>query len=118
MSTQVLTLQPEAIRHTDTAKSWAEGLVKLVDAALRAGETVVVSTETKTLTPDELAQRLMVSRSTISRRIKAGEIAVIKVGNRNRIPYSEAYRLRKQQMEAMMAASAADIEAELFGDDE
>jgi hypothetical protein len=35
---------------------------------------------------------------TISRRIKAGEIRVVKVGNRNRIPYSEVARLR-QQME-------------------
>jgi excisionase family DNA binding protein len=71
----------------------------------------------RVLSPEEAARRLMVSRSTISRRIADGEIQAIKVGNRHRIPYSEVQRVWNESMEAMAKIVAPDIEAELFGDE-
>jgi excisionase family DNA binding protein len=59
----------------------------------------------------------MMSRATVSRKIAAGEIHAIKVGNRNRISYAEYRRVWEQTMKTIAEASAADIEAELFGDD-
>jgi excisionase family DNA binding protein len=100
-----------------SAPSWKDALIRFVEHAAFNGQTVVVSAETRMLTPDELAQRLMVSRSTISRRISAGKIKAVKVGNRNRIPYPEARRLWDEQMDRIAELVAPDIEAELFGDE-
>ncbi|MDR1264477.1 MAG: helix-turn-helix domain-containing protein [Propionibacteriaceae bacterium] len=118
MSTPVMTLEPEAVSASLANSSWRDALIRFVEQAARSGQTVVVSAETRMLTPDELARRLMVSRSTVSRRISAGEIKVIKVGNRNRIPYPEARRLWDEQMDAVAELVAPDIEAELFGDED
>ncbi|MDR1189519.1 MAG: helix-turn-helix domain-containing protein [Bifidobacteriaceae bacterium] len=118
MSTPVMTLEPEAVSAAGREPAWRDSLIHFVEHAARSGQTVVVSVETRMLTPDELARRLMVSRSTISRRISAGEIKVVKVGNRNRIPYPEARRLWDEQMDAVAGLVAPDIEAELFGDEE
>ncbi|MDR1077947.1 MAG: helix-turn-helix domain-containing protein [Propionibacteriaceae bacterium] len=111
----VIAVSPRHRRHDGRGIAPAIGLV---EEAARAGQTVVVSAETKMLTPDELARRLTVSRSTISRRISAGEIQVVKVGNRNRIPCPEARRLWDEQLTAVAKLTAADIETELFGDDD
>jgi excisionase family DNA binding protein len=112
-----MTLEPDAVRSPKAAEAWRGALISFVEQAALAGQTVVVSAETKMLTPDELARMLMVSRSTVSRRISAGEINAVKVGNRNRIPYPEARRLWEAQMKAVADLVAADIEAELFGND-
>jgi excisionase family DNA binding protein len=109
-------LEPEAVSATRMQSQWEDALIRFVKEAAQTGQTVVVSAETRMLTPDELARRLMVSRSTISRRISAGEIKVVKVGNRNRIPYPEARRLWNEQLDAVAELVAPDIEAELFGD--
>jgi excisionase family DNA binding protein len=113
-----MTLEPDAVRSPNHAPAWRDALISFVEHAANSGQTVVVSAETKMLTPDELARMLMVSRSTVSRRISAGDIRVVKVGNRNRIPYPEAHRLRQEQMSAMLDLVAPDIEAELFPDAE
>jgi excisionase family DNA binding protein len=118
MVTPVMTLEPEAVRSaTEKQSVWEEALIAFVREASAAGKTVIVSTQTKTLTPEEVARGLNVSRSTISRRISDGQIKVVKVGNRNRVPYPEFRRLWEDSMARLVDASMADIEAELFGDD-
>jgi len=117
MSTTILTLEPDALVGAQERSSWEQAIVALVRRAAADGQRVVVSTETKMVTPEEAARMLMVSRSTISRRIAAGEIRATKVGNRNRIPYAEVRRAWEQQMDIIAAAAADDIEAELFGGD-
>lgn len=114
----MLTLQPEALQTDNALSMWEQAVLTLVREAARSGHTVMISTEPKLFTPDEAAHQLMVSRSTISRRIADGDIHSVKVGNRHRIPYSEVRRIWDQQMTAVAQASAADIETELFGNHE
>ena len=115
MVTPVLTIEPDMLRSSRDTEQWAEALVACVRRAAEAGETVVVSVAPKMLAPSEVARGLNMSRSTVSRRIAAGQIRSVKIGNRHRIPYAEYRRLWEQSMTAMAAASAADIEADLFG---
>jgi len=117
MSTTVLTLEPDALAAPKDRSTWERAILALVRNAAIEGQRVVVSTEAKMVTPEEAAHVLMVSRSTISRRIAAGEIKATKVGNRNRIPYAELRRVWDRQMDSIAQATAGDIEAELFGDD-
>ena len=115
MNTTVITLEPDILAGPQTSSHWEDAVLALVRQAAARGERVVVSTEAKMLTPEVAAQILMVSRSTISRRIAAGEIRAIKVGNRNRIPYAEVRRVWDEQMDKIAATVADDIEDELFG---
>ncbi|TFD59618.1 helix-turn-helix domain-containing protein [Cryobacterium sp. Hh38] len=93
-----------------------EQVAAYVQRAAAEGASVTLTSKQRMLTPDQVAAALGVSRSTISRKIKAGEIHVVKVGNRNRIPYEEFERF----WDATMANDAAlvddDIEAEFFGE--
>ena len=115
MSTPVLTLQPEAFQTDSTRSKWEDALLAVIREAAQSGQTITVSVETKLLTPQDAATRLMVSRSTISRRVAAGEIRAVTIGNRHRIPYSEISRIWNEQMASVATASAPDIEADLFG---
>jgi len=117
MSTSVLTLEPEVLLQSGEQSPWEGALIAFVREAGQSGHTVVVSTETKFFSPEEAAQRLMISRSTVCRRIADGEIKAVKVGNRHRIPYTEIQRVWRESMAAMTKAVASDIEAELFGDE-
>jgi excisionase family DNA binding protein len=90
--------------------------VDYVRRASRAGDTVVVTAKARMMTPEEVARGLNVSRSTVSRRIAAGEIRSVKVGNRHRVPYLEFMRVWNDSMGRFAEASAADVEAELFAD--
>lgn len=94
---------------------WARGLLHLVVEAAKSGQTVEVHTRIQTLTPSEVAERLGVSTSTISRRIKAGQIRTIKVGNRHRIPIPEYDAFRRQMMQDMVDHYADDLDADLAG---
>lgn len=82
----------------DPARSTEAECVAAVRAyfnvAKAAGEVVDLVTRTETLTPAEAAKRLDVDRSTISRKIKAGEIATVRVGSHHRITRSEFERYR------------------------
>lgn len=59
--------------------------------------------------------RLGLSTSTVSRRIKAGEIRTIKVGNRHRVPLSEYEAFRRRLMGQIVEHYADDLEADLVG---
>jgi len=116
MSVPVLTLQPDALQADSDHSIWEDALLAVVREAVRSGQTVLVSVEPRLFTPEQAARQLMVSRSTISRRIANGEIQAVKVGNRHRIPYSEVRRVWDEQMNIVARASAVDIEKDLFGD--
>jgi len=115
-----LTLDPEEVRThpvvADPAQpKWVEHLLAVVREAAEEGRAISVSTRTKTLTPAEMAERLGVSRTTISRRIAAGQIKALQVGNRHRVPVAEYDRFRRELMESVAEHYAADVEADLFG---
>lgn len=73
---------------------WVARVRAVVDEARAAGAVVDLVTRTETLTPAEAAKRLDMDRSTISRKIKAGEIATIRVGAHHRITRREFERYR------------------------
>ncbi|WP_415103746.1 excisionase family DNA-binding protein [Micropruina sp.] len=50
------------------------------------------------LTLEQVGRRLDVHRSTVVRKILAGETRAARVGNRHRVPYSEFQRFRDPKM--------------------
>ncbi|WP_448071815.1 helix-turn-helix domain-containing protein [Georgenia yuyongxinii] len=114
-----LTISPEDVRRSGVAgtSGWLDRLADFVREAAASGETVEVTSRLRMMTPEQVADALGVSRSTVSRKIKAGEIRAVKVGNRNRIPYDEFERYVEAANRAMVALVADEIDAELFGDD-
>lgn len=119
MSRPLAIFDPDEIRGNTAdvgLPGWAKTLVDRVREAAASGQTVTVTAEERMLTPEQMGHRLGVHRSTIARRILAGEIRAVKVGNRHRIPYSEFQRYREEMLDALARASAPDVEAELFGD--
>jgi excisionase family DNA binding protein len=115
-----LVIEPEDVRSSSddpmTPPSWLEKVATYVRQAASEGETVTLTTKQRLLTPEQIASMTGVSRSTISRKIKAGEIRAVKVGNRNRIPYDEFHRYWDDAMANMATLTSDDIEAELAGD--
>lgn len=119
MSHPLATFDPDDIRDSTAdvgLPSWAKTLVDRVREAAASGQTVTVTAEERMLTPEQMARRLGLHRSTIARKILAGEIRALKVGNRHRVPYSEFQRYREHMLDRIARASAPDVEAELFGD--
>ena len=115
-----LTIEPEDVHASDPRGSslpaWLERVAQYVQQAASEGETVTLTAKQRMLTPEQVAALTGVSRSTISRKIKAGQIHAVKVGNRNRIPYEEFQRYWDQAMTDMAALVGDDIEAELAGE--
>lgn len=100
---------------TTSEKEWLAQVSRYVREARSTGETVRVERLAPSLTPAEAARRLGMSRSTISRRIKAGEISTIKVGAHHRIPVKEYERFRDRLHGEMVALTSDEIEADLYG---
>lgn len=121
MTSPSLTIDPEdvrvGVRDASALPSWLEKVASFVQQAASEGETVTLTAKQRMLTPEQVAAMTGVSRSTISRKIKAGEIHAVKVGNRNRIPYEEFQRYWDEAMTGMAALVSDDIEAELAGGD-
>jgi excisionase family DNA binding protein len=105
-----LTINPAHLSDHD----W-ETIRAFLDAARDRGEVVEFSSRVALLTPAEVAKRLGMSRTTVLRRIADGDIKATKVGTHHRIPLSEFERYSHELVRKMAEASAADIEAELFG---
>lgn len=106
-----MTVNPSHLSDDDWARVRA-----FLDAARAKGEVVDLSTRAELLTPAEVAKRLGMSRSTVRRRILNGDLKAVKVGTHHRIPLAEYERFSDELMLRMAQASAADIEAELFGE--
>lgn len=85
-----------------------------VEQAAAEGETVTLTAKPRMMTPEEVAEAMGVSRPTISRKIKAGEIREVKVGNRNRIPYEEFERYWRQTMGDLVELTRDEILDDLF----
>lgn len=119
MSTSSLRIDPEDVRGTGRAEvrpAWLAQVVAYVERAAADGESVTLTAKRRMMTPEQVAEAMGVSRPTISRQIKAGEIRVVKVGNRNRIPYEEFERYWRRTMGDLVELSREDIREELFGD--
>lgn len=120
MSPAHLTINPEDVRastrDTGSRPAWLEQVAAYVQQAAAEGATVTLTSKQRMLTPEQVAEAIGVSRSTISRKIKAGEIHAVKVGNRNRVPYEEFERFWDKTMGDMVELVRDDIEADLFGD--
>jgi excisionase family DNA binding protein len=114
---ETLTLEPDTLMSDKIEPQWIRALIDYAHRAGQAGETVTVTSKPKMMTPAQVARGLMMSRSTVSRKIAAGEIHSVKVGNHHRIPYQEYRRVWEQTMSTVAEESAADVEVELFGDD-
>lgn len=85
-----LTIDPA---HTTEAE-WIALIRTYLNGAKEAGEVVDLLKRTETLTPAQAAKRLGVDRSTVSRKIKNGEIATVRVGAHHRITRREFERYR------------------------
>lgn len=96
---------------TDLAdhKSAAKSVLALLREAEKVGGAVELRVDAPFLTPEQVAQQLGISRPTISRRIKAGELKAVKVGNRNRIPVAEFERFRDAYLDELADALANDF---------
>ena len=105
-----LTINPAHL----TDRDW-EAIRAFLNAARDRGEVVDLAARVELLTPAEVAKRLGMSRSTVLRRIADGDLQATKVGTHHRITLSEYERYSHELMRRMAEASAADIEAELFG---
>lgn len=116
----IMSIPPDVVRSAPLRDSgglpgWARDVLSFVTEASAEGETVQLNAVVETLTPAQVAEHLGISRATVSRRIAAGEISAIKVGNRHRIPMAEYERFRRTLMQSMAAHFAVDIEADLRG---
>ncbi|MDR1077688.1 MAG: excisionase family DNA-binding protein [Propionibacteriaceae bacterium] len=115
-----LLISPDAVRSAPLGEDvalpvWARDVLAFVSRAGAGGETVELNAKVETLTPAQAAERLGLSRATISRRIADGQLRAIKVGNRHRIPVTEYDRFRRSLLASMSQHYAADIETDLLG---
>lgn len=106
-----MTVNPSHLTDDDWSRVRA-----FLDAARAKGEVVDLSSRVELLTPADVARRLGMSRSTVRRRILDGDLKAIRVGTHHRITLAEYERFSDELMLRMAQASAADIEAELFGE--
>lgn len=115
MTMASLTINPEDVR-ADAGEhpAWLEQVAAYVQQAAAGGEVVTLTAKRRMLTPEQVADAMGVSRPTISRRIKAGEIRVVKVGNRNRIPYEEFERYWRKTMGDLVELVGTDLRDDLF----
>lgn len=114
-----LTINPEDVHTAVRAAerpAWLEQIAEFVQRAAAAGEAVTLTSKRRMLTPEQVAAAMGVSRPTISRRIKTGELRAVKVGNRNRIPYEEFERYWRKTAGDLVEFVREDLAADLFGD--
>lgn len=118
MTQATLTIDPEEVRASGRGSSappaWMDKVAEYVQHAAAQGESVTLTARQRMLTPEQVAALTGVSRSTISRKIKAGEIQAVKVGNRNRIPFEEYQRWWDRVMGDVVELVRDDIRADLI----
>lgn len=64
-------------------------------AALHAGKAVTIAPQSMTLTTQQAADLLGVSRPTVVRLIKSGELAAERIGNRHRLVLDDVLAYRR-----------------------
>ncbi|MDR0481716.1 MAG: helix-turn-helix domain-containing protein [Cellulomonadaceae bacterium] len=110
-----ITLNPDQVSD-DMLPSWLRTFADYIKQAAASGKTITIASEERLLTPEQVAQRMGVHRSTISRRIKDGELKATKIGGRNKITYAEFRRYQDTVLDNMVMVVGPDLEEELFGD--
>gem|GEM_PF-380276 len=114
-----MTINPEDVRtgadRGELRPAWLEHVASYVRRAAAEGETVTLTARPRMMTPEQVADAMGVSRATISRRISAGQLRSVKVGNRNRIPYEEFERYWRKQMGDLVTMVRDDLHDDLFG---
>ena len=88
---------------------WAKSALEYIATAGRAGEMVSLVPDEVTFSPAQVAEQVGVSRTTIQRRITAGDIRCTKVGSRYRIPLVEVERFRREFVQDMATTLANDF---------
>lgn len=93
---------------------------------MRSGEEIIISDDSATLTPNQAAERLGMSRTHIYKLLDRGQIAFDRVGRDRRIPINELIKFEEQRRhdrrelaerfahQNQMAASATDELADLL----
>jgi excisionase family DNA binding protein len=98
------------IEITADTKDWQA----LIAERLAAGERATIRFEIPSMTPQEMADSLGVSRPSIMRWIGEGKIKSHRRGTRHRISTSDVERCRAWYIQDVADASASDVLAELF----
>ncbi len=105
-----MTINPARLSEAD----WAT-LRAFLESARARGEVVDLFARVELLSPSEVGKRLGMSRSTVLRRIADGDLVATRVGTHRRVSSAEFERYSHELTRKIAEASAADIEAELFG---
>lgn len=92
---------------------WAEKVAQFLNAAAEEGMVVELTARPDTMTPEQAAARLGMSRATVTRRVHEGRIHALRVGNRLRIPAREVERYREELMIQMAYLDQDAIEDDL-----
>ncbi|UNX55665.1 excisionase family DNA-binding protein [Georgenia sp. TF02-10] len=119
MPSHSITITPEDV-HASAGRAgarpgWLDEIADYVRRAASEGEQVTLTAKRRMMTPAQVAEAMGVSRSTISRKITAGELRAVRVGNRNRIPYEEFRRFWQQTMGDVIELTRDDIRTDLLG---
>ena len=113
-----MVVTPNEVLNTSSAlkenPDWLARVTDYVQKAAREGAQVTLTAKQQTLTPAQAAAVMGVSRSTISRRIAAGEIRTIKVGNRHRIPQGEFEQFLITHLGNLVESTRDEIAADLL----
>ena len=91
---------------------WAELAAYLADVA-PSGDVVHVSARPEGLSPNQVASRMGMSRTTVMRLIGSGELRAYKVGTHWRVPLAAFDAYRRALNAQMINVIADDIEADL-----
>jgi excisionase family DNA binding protein len=89
----------------DSSDRW----VDVIRGRLAEGESARVSFHRPSMTPEQMAESIGVSRATIMRRVVTGEIRTERRGNRHRILLAEVERFRHSYVREMARDLARDF---------
>lgn len=90
-----------------------------VAEAFAAGRAVTVAPRSTTLTTQEVADLLGVSRPTVVRLVESGDLPAERIGNRRKILLTDALAYREQRRTAqyqMLAETSVDLDEEEDGE--
>lgn len=90
-------------------EQWREELLEKIVAELDAGKVVTIDVKTPTMTPQQVAAELGLSRTTVLRKISSGDLRASKRGNRNIISVADFERYRASYVRELGQAFADDF---------
>lgn len=72
-------------------------VIRALSESVRAGDEIAAFEPTTTLTPNEAAERLGMSRTHLYKLLDRGEIAFDRVGRNRRIPFTELVEFEQRR---------------------